>query len=31
MKVLYEQAQERGVAVSRLVSEMLREKIHPAA
>jgi hypothetical protein len=31
MKVLYEQAQKRGVAVSRLVSEMLREKILPAA
>ena len=31
MKVLYEQAQKRGVAVSRLVSELLREKIHPTA
>ena len=31
MKVLSEQAQKRGVAVSRLVSDMLREKIRPAA
>jgi predicted HicB family RNase H-like nuclease len=31
VKVLSEQAQKRGVAVSRLVSEMLREKIRPAA
>jgi DNA-nicking Smr family endonuclease len=31
MKALSEEAQERGVAVSRLVSDMLREKIHPAA
>jgi predicted HicB family RNase H-like nuclease len=31
MKVLHEQAQKRGVAVSQLVSEMLREKIRPAA
>ncbi|HEV7859718.1 MAG TPA: CopG family antitoxin [Pyrinomonadaceae bacterium] len=30
MKVLSEEAQKRGVAVSRLVSEMLREKISPA-
>jgi predicted DNA binding CopG/RHH family protein len=29
MKALSEQAQERGVAVSRLVSDMLREKIRP--
>lgn len=28
MKVLSVQAHERGVAVSRLVDEMLREKIH---
>lgn len=31
MKVLAEQAQKRGIAVSRLVSDMLREKIRPAA
>ena len=31
MKVLYEQAQKRGVAVSEFVSEVLREKIRPAA
>jgi predicted DNA binding CopG/RHH family protein len=31
MKVLHEQAQKRGVAVSQLVSEMLREKTRPAA
>lgn len=31
MKALSEKAQERGVAVSRLVSDMLREKIRPAA
>jgi predicted DNA binding CopG/RHH family protein len=31
MKALHEQAQQRGVAVSQLVSEMLREKIRPAA
>jgi hypothetical protein len=31
VKVLSEQAQKRDVAVSRLVSEMLREKIKPAA
>ncbi len=31
MKALSEQAQKRGVAVSELVSEMLREKIRPAA
>ena len=31
MKALHEQAQKRGVAVSQLVSEMLREKIRPAA
>lgn len=30
MKALAEQAQERGIAVSELVSEMLREKIRPA-
>ena len=30
MKVLSEQAQKRGVAVSQLVSELLREKIRPA-
>jgi len=28
IKVLAPQAQERGIAVSRLVNEMLREKIH---
>jgi hypothetical protein len=31
MKELSEQAQKRGVAVSQLVREMLREKIRPAA
>ena len=31
MKVLSEQAQQRGVAVGRLVSDLLREKIRPAA
>jgi hypothetical protein len=31
MRVLSEQAQKRGVAVSQLVSELLREKIRPAA
>jgi len=31
MKALSEQAQKRGVAVSRLVSDMLREKVRPAA
>jgi predicted DNA binding CopG/RHH family protein len=31
MKVLQEQAQKRGVAVSQLVSEVLREKIRPTA
>ena len=31
MKVLTEQAQKRGVAVSQLVSDLLREKIRPAA
>jgi hypothetical protein len=31
MKVLYGQAQSRGVTVSRLISDMLREKIHSAA
>jgi hypothetical protein len=31
MSVLAELAQRRGVAVSELVSGMLREKIHPAA
>jgi predicted HicB family RNase H-like nuclease len=31
MKLLYEQAQRRGVAVGELVSQMLREKIRPAA
>ena len=31
MSVLSKQAQSRGVRVSRLVSEMLREKVHPAA
>ena len=30
MKVLTEQAQKRGIAVSQLVSEMLKEKIRPA-
>ncbi len=31
MKLLHAQAQARGVAVNRLVSEMLREKIRSAA
>ncbi len=31
MKVLHEQAQKRGIPVSRLVSDMLREKLRPAA
>jgi predicted HicB family RNase H-like nuclease len=31
MKALTEQAQERGIAVSQLVSEMLKEKIRPTA
>ncbi|HEX8070112.1 MAG TPA: CopG family antitoxin [Pyrinomonadaceae bacterium] len=31
MKALAEQAQKRGIAVSQLVSEMLKEKIRPAA
>jgi predicted DNA binding CopG/RHH family protein len=31
MRVLHAQAQKRGLAVSQLVSEMLREKIRPAA
>ena len=31
MKVLSQQAQERGVAVRQLVSDLLREKIRPAA
>jgi len=31
MKSLTEQAQKRGIAVSQLVSEMLKEKIRPAA
>jgi predicted DNA binding CopG/RHH family protein len=31
MKVLHEQAQKRGIAVGELVSEMLRERIRPAA
>lgn len=31
MKALSEQAQKRGVAVSELASELLREKIRPAA
>ena len=31
MPVLSKQAQSRGVKVSRLVSEMLREKVRPAA
>ena len=31
MQALTEQAQKRGVAVSQLVSDMLREKIRPAA
>lgn len=31
MKVLSEQAQKRGIAVSQLVSEMLREQVRPAA
>ena len=30
MKVLTEQAQKRGIAVSQLVSEMLKDKIRPA-
>jgi len=31
MRALTEQAQERGIAVSQLVSEMLKEKLRPAA
>jgi predicted HicB family RNase H-like nuclease len=31
MRALAEQAQKRGIAVSQLVSEMLKEKIRPAA
>jgi len=31
MKVLSEKAHERGVAVSRLISDMLRENVHPSA
>jgi hypothetical protein len=31
MKVLSEQAQERGIPVSQLVSDLLSEKIRPAA
>ena len=31
MKALTEQAQKRGIAVSQLVTEMLKEKIRPAA
>ena len=31
MKVLTEQAQKRGIAVSQLVTEALREKIRPTA
>lgn len=31
MKALHERAQKLGIPVSRLVSEMLREKIRPAA
>ena len=31
MRALTEQAQKRGIAVSQLVSEMLKEKIRPAA
>jgi predicted DNA binding CopG/RHH family protein len=31
MKTLTEQAQKRGIAVGQLVSEMLKEKIRPAA
>ena len=31
MKALTEQAQKRGIAVSQLVSEMLKGKIRPAA
>jgi predicted DNA binding CopG/RHH family protein len=31
MKALHEKAQKMGVAVNQLVSEMLREKISPAA
>jgi predicted DNA binding CopG/RHH family protein len=31
MKALSEQAQKRGVAVRQLVSDMLREKVRPAA
>ncbi|MBA2502649.1 MAG: hypothetical protein H0V27_07190 [Pyrinomonadaceae bacterium] len=30
MKLLSEQAQKRGIAVSQLVSNMLREKVRPA-
>jgi len=31
MKVLTKQAQKRGIAVSRLVSEMLKDRFRPAA
>jgi predicted DNA binding CopG/RHH family protein len=31
MKALAERAQKRGIAVSQLVSEMLKEKLRPAA
>jgi predicted HicB family RNase H-like nuclease len=31
MKILTEQAQKRGIAVSQLVSEVLKEKIRPTA
>ena len=31
MKALSERAQQRGIAVSQLVSELLRERIRPAA
>jgi predicted HicB family RNase H-like nuclease len=31
MRALTEQAQKRGIGVNQLVSEMLKEKIRPAA
>lgn len=31
MKILTEQAQKRGIAVSQLVSEVLKEKVRPTA